>query len=303
MGKRKINRVGTSTLTVSLPSRWAKQYGLKAGEEVEVKEEGPQLVIGTSKAFSTPKKVSIHLKAGEPFRRRYLNVMYRDGYDEIELTSEEPIDRDYLKKAISELLGFELVESSPKRIVVRNVATPNESEFDNIFRRLFLLNVSMARSILDDIKAQQYTHFKEVAELEYTSNKLCYFCQRVLMKHDLKDRAMTLNMYRFASELEQMADHLKRICRTLSEEKTKLSKPVINAYENCLELLEQLYDTFYKMDTQKVTVVAKKQEAAFDEIYSLFHKKELRGPELEIAALMLGWITCIKGISVEMYHL
>ena len=37
--KRKINLVGQNTLTVSLPTKWAKRYNLKKGDEVEVSEE------------------------------------------------------------------------------------------------------------------------------------------------------------------------------------------------------------------------------------------------------------------------
>ena len=37
--KRKINRVGPNTLTVSLPSKWAKRYGLRKGDEINLEEQ------------------------------------------------------------------------------------------------------------------------------------------------------------------------------------------------------------------------------------------------------------------------
>ena len=42
--KRKINAVGTGTLTVSLPNKWAQKYNLKKGDELNVAEEGGSLV-------------------------------------------------------------------------------------------------------------------------------------------------------------------------------------------------------------------------------------------------------------------
>ena len=41
--KRKVNRVGANTLTVSLPSKWAMKYGIKAGDEIEGNEEGKKI--------------------------------------------------------------------------------------------------------------------------------------------------------------------------------------------------------------------------------------------------------------------
>jgi len=186
MVKRKINRVGTSTLTVSLPSKWAKTYNLKPGSEVDVIEDEARLLINTEGVVSHPKKVAIHLKKGQPFLRRFLNVMYKDGYDEIEMTSEDPIDQKLMKEAISIMLGFELVDAHPTHIVVRNIATPNESEFDNIFNRLFLLNLTMAKSLLEDFKTGKAAHMSEIEELEATTNKFFCFCQRVLIRKESK---------------------------------------------------------------------------------------------------------------------
>ena len=124
MSKRKINRVGTSTLTVSLPSKWANSRGLKPGDDIEVTEDGAKLIISTSSQIVTPKKATIRLKAGQPLRKRHLNIAYRDGYDEIEIISEDLLDPPSVKRAVAELLGFELIDNQPKHIVVRNVATP-----------------------------------------------------------------------------------------------------------------------------------------------------------------------------------
>ena len=44
--KRKINRVGQNTLTVSLPTKWVKKIGIKQGDELDIFEEGRNLTIG-----------------------------------------------------------------------------------------------------------------------------------------------------------------------------------------------------------------------------------------------------------------
>ena len=305
MPKRKINRVGISTLTVSLPNKWAKTYGLRQGIEVDVIEDGPKLVVYSDGIIDLPKKIIIHLKKGQNFMRRYLNVMYRDGYDEIEITSEEPLnqtDFKYIKRGAAELLGFEVIELQPKRAVARNVATPNESEFENIFRRLFLLNITMSKTILEDMQAGCYSHTNDLAELEGTTNKFCHFCHRVLVKKDFKNRVMTLNMFRFAAELEQIADNLKRVCYVLVRQKKNLSKQVVDVFRDFTDLLHQVYTVFYQVDQTKLTELKKVRDRVYDEVYALFHKN-ITGHEIEISALLLSNMNCIKTLESEMYHL
>jgi len=303
MVKRKVNRVGTSTLTVSLPSKWAQKYGLKPGCEVDVIEDDGRLLINTEGVVSTPKKVSIHLKKGQPFLRRYLNVMYKDGYDEIELISEDPLDQKLLKEAITMMLGFELVEAHPTHIIVRNIATPNESEFDNIFNRLFLLNLTMAKSLLEDFKTGKTMHTNEIEELEATTNKFFCFCQRVLIRKDIKNRAMSMNLYFFTAMLEIIADDLKRISRIRAKETTKISKPVTQILEKSIGYLQHVYECFYKPDTLKVTGLRKERDRLFEEIYELFDEKGISRTELKITALILSVLTHIKDIETEIYHL
>ena len=68
MGMRKINRVGTSTLTVSLPNKWVNMHNVHAGEEVNVIEEDSRVVISLKNSQPLHKTAHIHLKKGDIFR-------------------------------------------------------------------------------------------------------------------------------------------------------------------------------------------------------------------------------------------
>ena len=47
--KRKVNRVGQNTLTVSLPSKWARKYNIKAGDEIVVPRKTEHRLSSTGK--------------------------------------------------------------------------------------------------------------------------------------------------------------------------------------------------------------------------------------------------------------
>ena len=105
MGKRKVSLIGPSTLMVSLPSKWVKEFGVKKGDEINITENGPNLLLESQK-----------LKKGEPYEidlsdlnanliRYNLYAAYRSGCDEIKLLFDEEkvilkverSDRDELK--------------------------------------------------------------------------------------------------------------------------------------------------------------------------------------------------------------
>ena len=80
--KRKVIQLAGKTLLVSLPIKWAKKYGIKKGNEVEVEERGKSLLIATEKAVSMEKK-EIVLSGPEEFIRRVISAEYKKGVSEI----------------------------------------------------------------------------------------------------------------------------------------------------------------------------------------------------------------------------
>src|SRR3989338_3672266 len=99
--KRKINRVGHNTLTISLPSKWAKKYNLQPRDELEVIEEKNRLLISSE---SQPKKDlgRISFKIGkenyEWSIRKILFSTYESGFDEVEIYTEEHKSIPYIIK-------------------------------------------------------------------------------------------------------------------------------------------------------------------------------------------------------------
>ena len=71
--KRKVSQVGPATLMVSLPSKWARRYSVKPGDEVDLVEDGPKLIIGAGPV--TEAEISLDLSNAGNMMRRI--VVYR----------------------------------------------------------------------------------------------------------------------------------------------------------------------------------------------------------------------------------
>src|SRR3990167_8185350 len=79
--KRKVVKQGAATLMVSLPSKWAKKYNLKKGDEINIEELDNNLVL-SKESVSGKRRTSINLtNHTESAIRTAITNTYRAGYD------------------------------------------------------------------------------------------------------------------------------------------------------------------------------------------------------------------------------
>ena len=137
---RKVIKLAEKTLVVSLPSKWAKEHGVKKGAELEVEPGENKLIISTKKE-QAPSKATIHLTGPLTLARKRIRTAYKRGFDELELTFSDPKTINAIKRELSELLGYEIIKQGEKHCIIKNIAKAMDEEFDNILRRLFLMNL------------------------------------------------------------------------------------------------------------------------------------------------------------------
>ena len=110
--KRKVVLHGDSTLTISLPARWAKKFNIKKGDELNVEENEREIRITNDKEITLDKK---QFSVGNLRRLgiSYITSLYRSGYDEIHLDYN---NNDYIETIhdvlSNEITGFEIVKHS-----------------------------------------------------------------------------------------------------------------------------------------------------------------------------------------------
>ena len=80
--KRKIVQHGPSTLTVSLPAAWVRDYALKKGDEISVERTRSGLLLAADKERSHGKK-RINVSGFPAIIPKTIAALYKCGYDEI----------------------------------------------------------------------------------------------------------------------------------------------------------------------------------------------------------------------------
>jgi len=205
--KRKVIQIADSTQLISLPRKWAIAHNVKKGDELEIEEQGDKVVVSTNKGVSFEKITVDISKLNEKLVHWTLYILHKSGYDEIELTYNDHKIAKVIQDTISEgIMGFEIIEQTPKYCLIKNIATGLESEFETILKRIFLVTISMAKTSYDIISKSQFENLKEIIVLETTNNKLTNFCERLLNQKGYKNITKTSFLYVIVWQFEKIAD-------------------------------------------------------------------------------------------------
>lgn len=252
--KRKVNLVGPNTLTISLPRKWARDYNIKKGDELEVVERSKELIINAGNQKVGKKTIDFsglkNITSSLFFRR--ITGAYRMGYEEIEILYGQKIKntskkhfpemwgREYL--AISELLrlidliGVEIVEQGKNRFILKELGATKPIEFEIAFKRILDLLCSTAADTLENTKKQKEV-LSNAALAEREINKFSHFCLRLLHK---QPRYRNELQYSLILLIEDIGDKYWDMARTISEQKKKLNKETFKIWAETNQLFNEL---------------------------------------------------------------
>jgi len=156
---RKVQRVGTSSLAVSLPSEWVKEVGLKKGQFVFLKEdEGGILKIMTSEQVMKKPVSTIEVNGDlckEPtMLGRVLMGIYSLGYDSVKIVSANRLSSEQVNKIreiTRQLMGIGIMEETPNSILIQCSIDTTKFPINTLIRRLYIISSTMHREVIDSI--------------------------------------------------------------------------------------------------------------------------------------------------------
>lgn len=151
METRKVQLIGGSTYTVSLPKQWASEHSIRAGDRLRLypHEDGSLLVRGendpiveTGEARTT--EVTTDDRSPTDVSRT-VQALYQAGFDGFTLSGSRSVDtrtRRTIGAVTRWLIGLEVLEETEIRTLLQSLWTPPTSRFA---KRLFSYSRSRCR--------------------------------------------------------------------------------------------------------------------------------------------------------------
>jgi len=175
---RKVQRLGYSSMGVSLPKDWAKGCGIEPGSTVLiVKEDDGTLRIRAGESPAIPAKDECALDADTCSRpgslRRLLVGSYVVGRNSIRVKSRNGLSPEHLREvqeAIKSLTGLTIVNQGPKFVLIENFAEPTRFP-----------TTRMGHMSLQPLRGHGGHEVAEVHRLEDEADRLYWLATRQLL--------------------------------------------------------------------------------------------------------------------------
>ena len=265
--KRRVVLHGPSTLTVSLPSGWVKKFDVKKGAELDVEEQGKDLIISTDSTNFEKKQIDIGgLKR---VGKSCITAAYRQGYDEIDFLFKDSSYIETVHEMISrDITGFEVIRQQHNHCVIKDLTGHQKDEFDAALRRIWLLILDLADDSLNIIKKNRSGNLKNIELIDSSINKFSNYCLRILIKKGRYDSKKTPPHYHFVKSLEELADKYKELCRFHSKNPSEVDEDLLDLFQQTNSFLNSVYELSYKYNNEKIEEVFEETKKLCDNLFN-----------------------------------
>lgn len=303
--KRKVIQIAESTQLISLPRKWAQKYGIKKGDELDIKEDGKVLIIGVEQSVGL-KSIDLNLDGLDRTSVLYvIRSAYKMGYDEINLKFSNPVTKHYrtdkeekvisiIHEEVNRLTGIEIIQQKENFCLVKELSSVSMSEFDTALRRVFiLLNdiiVDVAKGMVEGDKVLVET----IEEKHDTITKFVSFCLRLLNKYGYSDSSKTAVLYHIISNIDKIVDAIKYSAREFIKHDDKLKKETIEVIEHIRKSISSYCDFFYKFEFKTASEIYQNRDVVLKDIEKAY--KKISGREISILEKLESTLELITDI-------
>lgn len=321
---RRLQLTGRSTLTVSIPSAWAKEVGLKPGDEVSLTVQPDRTLLlsprpGPSHSGAVLAELTLPDASESDALFRNLVAHYLVGYDTVRVSFPQGVPLDtlrWLKQRVREkLVGMEVVEETGQAITFQNLVSPEELPLDRALHRMSVIVRSMHRDALQALRSGDANLAREVVQRDHEADKFCLLVIRQLKEAlrnvDFMRRAGISSSrdsmgYRvIARSIERIGDHAENIARhapALADHRSPLQDEVADLGEKCLRVFEETLEALSARDpaaANRWIAQAKAHQREASALEERLRRSRLPAPAQTALAAILESLRRTAGISAD----
>ena len=272
--QRRLQKLGYSTLMVSLPRDWVTQMNLKRGDTVNItSDDQGKLIIHPSLAMlKTKSRCIIHAqKVDEKLLGRLIIGAYIVGHETIEIrTTRTEFSReqmDNVRKTLNELIGVGIVSEEMNKVVVQSFLDSSKFPIDGLISRLNLIVDSMRDLAIKALIEEKQEYAKQVLDMDVEADKVYFLATRQLLqavedkglaqKVGLEDARNIIGDRIVIKALEEAGDYAQIIARGVMKIiELRYFNPEVN------ESISDMNDTVRKIGSLAVRSLFRKNVAS-----------------------------------------
>ncbi len=294
METRKVQRLGPSTLAMTLPAEWASEHGVEKGDEVSIRMGGKgTLTVMPESANTEETEAIIHadnldanaveraIVAQYVLGRRVIRIECDDG-----ALDSEHINAVY--RAETQLMGLGVIEETPESISIRCSVDPEDFTLNNLLERLERTGRTMRGEAIKALAHGNADLAQRALNRERQANKIFVLLLRLIFtayQNPNLARAVGLNTgfpligYRsIAKNLELTADNAEDIAEIVMEAEDH----TLNVDGSTMRQIRELTEMVDEITSMAVAAAVERDYDLTIQARKLF--KEITTKEREILA-------------------
>lgn len=282
---RKVIKNGPATLSISLPAKWVKKYGIDKGSELFVRTLGSKIEISKIGISSERKKLILKTEGFDcHILAHSINAAYITGYDEIKVLFNDPYLHynkekyyndntssrvsvlKFLNDLITSYIGFEVVSQTQKKIVIKELASTNDVELSTVSRRIFFLTKEMGEVFIEGLNNKSKDSYEVCDSYKNNVSKFSRYYWRILNKTGFPELNKNVAMYQIISHVEEICDKYTDLLNSIVNKKIKAGKQFKKTSKKIVELVNNFIDLLIVGDTKEMFEFYKKNSNFIKEL-------------------------------------
>lgn len=187
METRKVQRLGPSTLAMTLPAEWAQEYDVEKGDEVSLRLGGKGTLTVMPESVQSEESEAIVNASGlnADAVERAIVAQYVLGRRVIHVRADEDetLDSQHINavyNAETQLMGLGVIEETPENIAIRCSVDPEDFTLDNLLERLESTGSTMRNEAVKSLAHSNPDLAQRALNRERQANKIFVLLLRLI---------------------------------------------------------------------------------------------------------------------------
>lgn len=234
METRKIQQVGRSTLSITIPKKWAKEINLTQGSQVTIEKD----IDGSFKIRSNLSNDNRLLKFKiciddykEPnIIERSIISLYLNGKHEIDIFSKRDLHHNEVEKirdVVKNLVGLGIVEQTSNQIIIQDFLDSSKFPLGNLIKHIIQTIIIMQKTIIKNFEDNNYNSLELISNLEDEIDRLHKLTARQILlvaknrngsnNIGISSFYISVQDYVIVKCFEEISDHFYMIANTFDD--------------------------------------------------------------------------------------
>ncbi|MEM3871927.1 MAG: phosphate uptake regulator PhoU, partial [Nitrososphaeria archaeon] len=186
MEKRKLIRLGRSTLVISIPSDWVRMNGLKSGDIVNLETQSDGALVLYPSETRTFREIEVTIYVDQfdkdsEIAREILSY-YLNGYNTIKVASSKvlTVRQQRLVRQLAQKLYMNIISATSSEMVMQSLIDLSKIPLDTSLTRMYTITYSMFSDLVKALENYDHDLAVAIISLDDEVDNFSYLLLRLL---------------------------------------------------------------------------------------------------------------------------